>query len=159
MYLCTLDPNTNKLFSHKTPCEPLFSFAALKIITPVIILIIVIAWGRPVSNSYWYTLFLHSDFHQILNSISIGRNYFLVIYEASTTSWELWKHPDPVPGGRPIFFKPEWPKESKNGFKTISCRPPLLLIFSKYCFSAKKLSKKLDVLLIFEFLWQYIWTN
>ena len=60
-----------------------------------------------------------------------------------TTSWELWKHPDPVPGGRPIFFKPDWPKESKNGFKTISCRPPLLMIFSKYCFLAKKIVEKI----------------
>ena len=60
-----------------------------------------------------------------------------------TTSWELWKHPDPVPGGRPIFFKLEWPKESKNGSKTMSCRPPLLLIFSNNCFSAKKIVEKI----------------
>ena len=47
----------------------------------------------------------------------------------STMSWKLWKHPDPVPGGRPIFFKPEWPKESKNGFKTISCCCYRMVIF------------------------------
>ena len=76
-----------------------------------------------------------------------------------TTSWELWKHPDPVSGGRPIFFKPEWPKESKNGFKTISCCPPYYWFFQKTVFRKKKLSKKFVGLLIFEFLWQYIWTN
>ena len=70
---------------------------------------------------------------------------FILIYKFHwcTTSWELWKHIDPVPGGRPIFFKPDWPKESKNGFKIISCCPPLLMIFSKNCFSAKKIVKKI----------------
>ena len=66
-----------------------------------------------------------------------------------TASWELWKHSDPVPGGRPIFFKPKWPKESKNGFKTISCRPPLLMIFSKNCFSAKKIVETIGRLVDF----------
>ena len=60
-----------------------------------------------------------------------------------TTSWELWKHPDPAPGGRPIFFKPEWPKESKNGFKTINYRPYPLVFFSKNCFWRKKIIKKI----------------
>ena len=59
-----------------------------------------------------------------------------------TTSWELWKHPNAVPGGRPIFFKPEWPKESKNGFKTISYRPYPLVFFSNYFFRYQKSSKK-----------------
>ena len=60
----------------------------------------------------------------------------------NTASWELWKHPDPPPGGRPLFFKPEWPKESKNGFKTISYRPYPLVFFSNYFFRYQKSSKK-----------------
>ena len=58
-----------------------------------------------------------------------------------------------------MFLRPKCHKESKNGFKTISFRPYPTVFFSKNCFRYKKLSKKLDVLLIFEFLWQYIWTN
>ena len=61
-----------------------------------------------------------------------------------TASWGPWKHPDPAPGGRPIFFKPEWPKESKNGFKTISCCPYRKVIFSNYFFRYQKSSKKSD---------------
>ena len=60
-----------------------------------------------------------------------------------TTSWELWKHPDLVPAGRSVFFKQKWPKESKNGFKSISCRPSPVMIFSKNCFSAKKIVEKI----------------
>ena len=74
-------------------------------------------------------------------------------------SWELWKHPDPVPGGRSMFFKAKLPKESKNGFKTISCCRYPVMFFSKNYFWYQKSSKKLDVLLIFEFLCQYIWIN
>ena len=58
-----------------------------------------------------------------------------------TASWGLWKHSNPVPGGRPRFFKPEWPKESKNGFKTISCCPYRKVIFSNYFFKYQKSSK------------------
>ena len=61
-----------------------------------------------------------------------------------TMSWELWKHPDPPPRGRPMFFKPKWPKESKNGFKTISYRPYPLVFFSNYLFWYQKSSKKWD---------------
>ena len=50
-------------------------------------------------------------------------------------------------------------KESKNGFKTISCRPYPVMIFSKNCFWCKKIIKKLNVLMIFELLWQCIWLN
>ena len=57
-----------------------------------------------------------------------------------------------VPGGRPMVLKAELHKESKNGFKTINFRPPSVMIFSKNCFRGKKIIKKLDVLLIFEFL-------
>ena len=52
----------------------------------------------------------------------------------STMSWELRKHTDPVPGVRPMFFKPKLHKESKNGFKTINYRPPSVMFFSKNCF-------------------------
>ena len=61
-----------------------------------------------------------------------------------TTSWELWKHPNPAPGDRPMFFKAESPKESKNGFKTISCCGYRKAIFSNYFFRYQKSSKKLD---------------
>ena len=37
--------------------------------------------------------------------------------------------------------------------------PTLQRFFQKTVFGAKKSSKKLDLLLIFEFLWQYIWIN
>ena len=62
-----------------------------------------------------------------------------------TMSWELWKHPYPPPGGRPLFFKPEWPKESKNWFKIISCRRyRIVFFFSNYFFRYLKSSKRLD---------------
>ena len=76
-----------------------------------------------------------------------------------TASWELWKHPNSAPGGRPMFFKAKLPKESKNGFKTISCRRYPVMFFSKNYFWHQKSSKQLDVLLIFEFLCQYKWIN
>ena len=76
-----------------------------------------------------------------------------------TMSWELWKHPDPVPGVRPMFFKPKLYKESKNGFKTINYRPSPVMFFSKNCFWSNKIIIRLDILLIFEFLWKYIWIN
>ena len=61
----------------------------------------------------------------------------------STMSWELWKHPDPVPGVRPMFFKPKLYKESKNGFKTINYRPSPVMFFSKNCFWSNKIIKKI----------------
>jgi hypothetical protein len=42
-----------------------------------------------------------------------------------------------------MFLKPILPMESKNGFKTINYRPPLLVIFSKNCFWHKKIIKKI----------------
>ena len=69
-------------------------------------------------------------------------SFLLIPIVSITMSWELWKHPDPVPGGRPIFFKPESPKESKNGFKTISCCPYRKVIFSNYFFRYQKSLKK-----------------
>ena len=53
-----------------------------------------------------------------------------------------------------MFFKAKLLKESKNGFKTISCRRYPVMFFSKNYFWYQKSSKKLDVLLIFEILSQ-----
>jgi hypothetical protein len=55
------------------------------------------------------------------------------------------------PGCRPPFLKPKFHKESKNGFKPINYRPPLLVIFSKNYFRKQKSSKKMDVFFIFIF--------
>ena len=55
-----------------------------------------------------------------------------------------------------MFLKAKLHKESRNGFKTIIYRRYPVMIFSKNWFSAQKIIKKLDVLLIFEFLCQYI---
>ena len=41
-------------------------------------------------------------------------------------------------GGKPIFFKEKLSKESKNGFKTISCRRYRMVVFSNYFFWHKK---------------------
>ena len=59
-----------------------------------------------------------------------------------TTSWGCWKHPLWIPGVRPMFLKPKLHKQSKNGFKTISCRRYPLMIFSKNCFSVQKNHQK-----------------
>ena len=41
----------------------------------------------------------------------------------------------PAPGSRPMFFKSKLSKESKNGFKTISCcRYPVMFFFRKTIF-------------------------
>ena len=74
-------------------------------------------------------------------------------------SWGCWKHSFGIPGVRPMFLKPKLHKESKNGFKTISCRCYPVMIFSKNCFRCKTIIKNIDVFLIFEFFWQYIWIN
>ena len=58
-------------------------------------------------------------------------------------SWELWKHPNPVPGVRPMFFEPKLHKASKNGFKTINYRPSPVMFFSKNCFWSNKIIKKI----------------
>jgi hypothetical protein len=50
-----------------------------------------------------------------------------------------------------MFFKAKLPKEYKNGFKKISCRRYPVMFFSKNYFRHQKSSKKLDVLLTFEF--------
>ena len=58
-----------------------------------------------------------------------------------------------------MFFKAKLPKESKNRFKTISCRRYPLMFFSKNYFRHQKSSKELDILLIFEFVCQFMWIN
>ena len=61
-----------------------------------------------------------------------------------TMSWGFWKHHFGIPGVRPMFLKPKLHKESKNGFKTISCRRYRIVIFSNYFFRHQKSSKKWD---------------
>ena len=68
-----------------------------------------------------------------------------------TTSWGPGNHSMSPPGCRPPFLKPKLHKESKNGFKLIGFRSPMGVIFFKLLFWYQKLSKKLDILLIFEF--------
>jgi hypothetical protein len=41
------------------------------------------------------------------------------------------------------FLKPKLHKESKNGIKPINYRPPPVMIFSKNCFSEKKIVEKI----------------
>ena len=50
-------------------------------------------------------------------------------------------------------------RNPKMGSKQSVVVPPYFWFFQKTVFQQKKMSKKLDILLIFEFLWQYIWTN
>ena len=76
-----------------------------------------------------------------------------------TAFWGPGNHSKLTPGGRPMFLKPRLHKESKNGFKTIHCCPYPVLIFSENYFFANMSSKKLDILLIFEFLRQYTWIS
>ena len=73
-----------------------------------------------------------------------------------TMSWGPGNHSKLTPGSRPMFLKVKLHKESRNGFKTINNRCYPVMIFSKNWFLAQKIIKKLDVLLIFEFLRQYI---
>ena len=73
-----------------------------------------------------------------------------------TTSWGPGKHSMLPSWCRPLFLKPKCHKKSKNGFKPINFRSPLLVIFSNYLFWYQKLSKKFDVLLNFEILSQYM---
>ena len=75
-------------------------------------------------------------------------------YRYFTMSWGPGNHSKLTPGGRPMFLKAKLYKESRNGFKTINYRRYPVMIFSKNWFSAQKIIKKLDVLLIFEFLCQ-----
>ena len=103
----------------------------------------------PRAEPVFYTEWQKNGLWVWYSKLVVNDHQFCIFQNLITTSWELWKHPDPVPGGRPIFFKPKWPKESKNGFKTISCRPPLLLIFSKNCFSTKKNVEKIGHLVDF----------
>ena len=51
-------------------------------------------------------------------------NWNTVVPRPTTTSWGCWKHVFGIPGVRPMFLKADLHKESKNGFKTTSYRPP-----------------------------------
>ena len=64
------------------------------------------------------------------------------IFKHITTSWGCWKHLFGTPGVRPMFLKPKFHKESKNGFKTITYRCYPVMIFSKNWFWSKKFIKK-----------------
>ena len=106
------------------------------------------SWDHKPISGWWKGSYVKSFFieltesHDWSNLKSFRLYHIPAKFTWCTMSWELWKHPDPAPGCRPIFFKPEWPKESKNGFKTFSCRPPRMGIFSNYFFRHKKSSKK-----------------
>jgi hypothetical protein len=58
-----------------------------------------------------------------------------------------------------MFFKAKLHKEYKNGFKTISSLRYPVIFFSKNYFGTKNDPKKLDILLSFEILRQYIRMN
>ena len=79
-------------------------------------------------------------------------SYAIATFSSFTMSWGPGKHSMSPPGCRPLFLKPKCHKESKSGFKPINFRSPLQVIFSYYFFWYQKLSKKLDILLIFEIL-------
>ena len=66
----------------------------------------------------------------------------IIVYNNNTTSWGCWKHLFGTPGVRPMFLKPKFHKESKNGFKTITYRCYPVMIFSKNWFWSKKLIKQ-----------------
>ena len=96
-----------------------------------------VQWANKSSCTYMHT-------YVQLCGISAHSGGFLAVFKTFgrivgismaffATSWELWKHLDPVSRGQFYIFKPEWPKESINGFKTISCRPYRLGVFSNYC--------------------------
>ena len=94
----------------------------------------------------WQQILLLKDYWARL--LRYGRTW----WNYSTTSWGPGKHSMLPPGCRPLFLKPKCHKESKNGLKPINFRSPLQVIFSYYFFWYQKLSKKLDILLIFEIL-------
>ena len=79
---------------------------------------------------YWSEIHGKNIMHQVLEIL--GGMY---IY---TTSWGPANHKMSPPGCRPPFLKPKFHKESKNGFKPINYRPPLLVIFSKNYFRLQK---------------------
>ena len=78
--------------------------------------------------------------------LNLGQNVYLYLpwldERNNTTSWGCWKHPLWIPGVRPMFLKPKLHKQSKNGFKTISCRRYPLMIFLKNCFSVQNNHQK-----------------
>ena len=60
--------------------------------------------------------------------------YHYVLRMLKTCLWD--------PRCQTFFFKPKLNKESKNGFKTINYRPPLVSDIFKLLFSAQKIIKK-----------------
>jgi hypothetical protein len=64
-----------------------------------------------------------------------------------------------APGDIPMFLKPKLPERSKFGFKTINCCPYPALYLKKNYYSAQKIIKKIEHLLILNFLCQYICIN
>ena len=119
-------------------------------------------WLVCILNVHFEMLFVHKVVRACMHTFATHPLIIINTYNTYihiTTSWGCWKHPFGIPGVRPMFLKPKLHKESKNGFKTINYRPSPVMIFSKNCFWGKKSSKKLDILLSFEFLWQNIWIN
>ena len=97
----------------------------------------------PVNDAVFGAWWHHAQGKDILTTFICpkgSKNYKWVTGIVFTVSWELWKHPDPAPGGRPKFFKAKLPKESKNGFKTISCCRYPVMFFSKNYFRHQKSS-------------------
>ena len=93
---------------------------------------------------YQHSIDLWKRIQKLINIMVVLFLMFIPDFREYTMSWGLWKHPNPVPGGRPTFFKPEWSKKFKNGFKTIRYRRYRMVIFSNYFFWYQKSSKKLD---------------
>ena len=83
------------------------------------------------------------EFHMLSEYTMVGISNFVEQFLSTyTMSWGCWKHPLWIPGVRPMFLKPKLHKESKNGFKTISCRRYPLMIFLKNCFSVQNNHQK-----------------
>ena len=94
-----------------------------------------------------HAIFLHTIWNKNIKRQTRLRICVLMYIMNNTTSWGCWKHPFVIPGVTPMFLKPKLHKESKNGFKTINYRPPLLVIFSKNCFQHKNHQK----------IWTFCW--
>ena len=107
---------------------------------PRVVILVVVQSNVPLRTCFWPLYWTSSLCRCELMPVLLW-NFYTGRMQI-TASWGLWKHPNPVPGGRPRFFKPEWPKESKNEFKTISSRRYRIVFFSNYFFRYLKSSKK-----------------
>ena len=92
----------------------------------------------------YFTEFIKANENFLIVIVKVFSSHCYQMRYRYTMSWELWKHPDPVPGVRPMFLKPKFQKESKNGFKKINYRPPSVMFFSKNYFRHQKSLKKLE---------------